>query len=522
MLEHRLTPEQVRIYDAYAGAFQIIHNNLDAAMQASGITSAAHGTLNRQAKAAARSAFEQAKQRFFNHLITAMQTPSVIASIERDLAAGHAAVIQIVSTGEALQERRLAEIPTDEWDDVSVDITPREYVLDYLEHSFPVQLYEPYTDGEGSMFSRPVRDDEGNPVVNREAVRRREAMIERLAALPPVPGALDQIIHHFGTEIVAEVTGRSRRIVKRVGPDGDVRFAVENRPGSANLAETQAFMDDLKGILVFSEAGGTGRSYHADLGARNQRLRIHYGLEMGWKADAAIQGFGRDHRTNQKQPPRYRPVSTNVKGQKRFISTIARRLDSLGAITRGQRQTGGQNMFRPEDNLESWYAHDALNHLYRLLARGKVEGCSLSEFEDATGLSLLDREGGFRDELPGISTFLNRMLALTIARQDILFDAFEGLLLARIEGAIASGTYELGLETLHAEHFAVIDRQTIYTHPGTGAETLLLTIERQDRLRPLTLDEALAMVDERGGKMLVNAQDRPRRRPATGTQRHRR
>ena len=97
-------------------------------MQAAGITSAAHGTLNAQAKAAARSAFEQAKQRFFNHLITAMQTPSVIASIGQDLAAGDAAVIQIVSTGEALQERRLAEIPTDEWDDISVDITPREYV----------------------------------------------------------------------------------------------------------------------------------------------------------------------------------------------------------------------------------------------------------------------------------------------------------------------------------------------------------------------------------------------------------
>src|SRR3546814_8056991 len=143
-----LTPEQVRIYDAYAGAFQIIHNNLDAAMEAAGITSATHGTLNRQAKAAARSAFESTKQRFFNHLITAMQTPSVIGSIERDIDAGDAAVIQIVSTGEALQERRLAEIPADEWTDVSVDITPREYVLDYLQHSFPVQLYEPCEDNE--------------------------------------------------------------------------------------------------------------------------------------------------------------------------------------------------------------------------------------------------------------------------------------------------------------------------------------------------------------------------------------
>ena len=101
------------------------------------------GTLNAQAKSAAGSAFERAKQRFFGHLLTSMKTPSLICSIERDLNAGHAAVIQIVSTGEALMERRLAEIPTQEWGDVQVDITPREYVLDYLAHSFPGQLYDP-------------------------------------------------------------------------------------------------------------------------------------------------------------------------------------------------------------------------------------------------------------------------------------------------------------------------------------------------------------------------------------------
>ena len=119
-------------------------------------------------------------------------------------------------------------------------------------------------------------------------------------------------------------------------------------------------MDDDKRILVFSDAGGTGRSYHADLGARNQRQRIHYLLEPGWKADAAIQGLGRSNRTNQKQPPVFRPVATDVKGEKRFLSTIARRLDTLGAITRGQRQTGGQGLFRADDNLESPYARAAL------------------------------------------------------------------------------------------------------------------------------------------------------------------
>src|SRR3546814_528579 len=126
LLEHALTVEQRRIYDSYAGAFQVIHNNLAAAMEAAGVTSSLHGTLNAQAKSAARSAFESTKQRFFNHLITAMQTPSTIASIARDIDAGHAAVVQIVSTGEALHERRLAEIPTEEWDDVSVDITDRK------------------------------------------------------------------------------------------------------------------------------------------------------------------------------------------------------------------------------------------------------------------------------------------------------------------------------------------------------------------------------------------------------------
>ena len=496
LVEHQLTDEQRRIYDAYAGAFSIIHNNLDAAMQAAHITGET-GTLNARAKSAARSAFESTKQRFFGHLLTSMKTPTLIRSIERDIEESHACVVQIVSTGEALMERRLAEIPTEEWNDVRVDITPREYVLSYLQHSFPVQLYEPFTDSEGNLSSRPVYRD-GQPVESREAVARRDRLIEQLASLPPVPGALDQIIQRFGTDIVAEVTGRSRRIVRK----GD-RLTVENRAGSANLAETAAFMDDQKRILVFSDAGGTGRSYHAELSAKNQRLRVHYLLEPGWKADAAIQGLGRTNRTNQAQPPLFRPIATDVKAEKRFLSTIARRLDTLGAITRGQRQTGGQGLFRPEDNLESPYARDALRQLYMLIVRGKVEGCSLQTFESATGLSLMD-DGGLKDELPPITTFLNRLLALTIDLQGVLFTAFEQLLNARIEGAIASGTYDVGLETLKAESFVVADRRTIYTHPATGAETRLLTIAQRERNRPLVLGQALDHLSDPRAVLLVN------------------
>src|SRR3546814_16609834 len=101
--------------------------------------------------------------------------------------------------------------------------------------------------------------------------------------------------------------------------------------------------------------------------------RVHFLLEPGWRADAAIQGLGRTNRTNQASAPLFRPVTTDVRGERRFISTIARRLDSLGALTRGQRQTGGQNLFDPAGHLESSYAKEALHRWFGLLFNGKLD-----------------------------------------------------------------------------------------------------------------------------------------------------
>jgi hypothetical protein len=154
-------------------------------------------------------------------------------------------VIQLVSTDEALLERRLAEIPASQYDDIQVDITPREYLFDYLMSAFPTQLHEVYTDDGGQERSQPVVDGEGNPVHSKQALQQRDELIERLALLPPVPSALDQIIHHFGYQQVAEITGRSKRVVREVGASGD-RLALQKRSTSANIAETNAFMDGEK------------------------------------------------------------------------------------------------------------------------------------------------------------------------------------------------------------------------------------------------------------------------------------
>ena len=508
LLEHPLTPEQRRIYDAYAGAFKVIHRNMEDALKATGIMEG-DATLNKNAKSAALSAFEGAKQRFFGHLLTAMKCPSLIRSVEADLEAGHACVIQLVSTGQALLDRRIAEIPVSEWDDISVDLTPREACLEYLAHAFPVQLQEPFTDDEGNLMSRPVTDAEGNPVLCREAVAARDALIEKLAALPPVQAALDQILHRFGGEAVAEVTGRSRRVLRIADGSGE-RLALRNRPASANLAETAAFMAGDKRILVFSMAGGTGRSYHADLGCGNTRRRIHYLLEPGWRADQAIQGLGRTHRTHQASAPLFRPVTTDVKGERRFIATIARRLDSLGAITRGQRDSqtamggGGATLFRASDNLESPYAKVALRQFYIALWRGNIAGWSMDRFEDATGLKLI-WEGSLKEDLPPMPRFLNRLLALPIAEQNELFAELETRIEANIEQAIEAGTHEQGVETIRADSLTVASRETVHVHEASGAATELVEIIRRDRLVPLQADDALALRD---GRPVINTRSK--------------
>ena len=484
ILEHCLTEDQITVYDAYAEAWAIIHANLREALEATRIVdSETGGTLNSGAKSAALSIFEGTKQRFFAQLLLSMKLPSLLPAIDTAIADGHAVVVQLVSTAEAMLDRRLADLSHEEREALEIDLSPREYVIDYLAKSFPVRLMAVFTDENGNPRSEPMSDEQGAPVLCRSALAARDRMIEQLCALPPIATALDAIIERFGVDKVAEVTGRTRRLI--VGRDG--RQKLQSRSPRANVAETQAFMDGAKRILVFSDAGGTGRSYHADLAAKNQARRVHFLLEPGWRADAAIQGLGRTNRTNQASAPLFRPVTTDVRGERRFISTIARRLDSLGALTRGQRQTGGQNLFDPADNLESIYAKEALHRWFGLLFTGKLEAVSLGRFQELTGLRIEGPDGSMVDDLPSIQRWLNRILALPIALQNAIFDEFMGLVEARIDAAHQAGTLDLGLETIAVEDFTVLSDTLLRTDPASGATTHLLELEIARALKPLTM-----------------------------------
>lgn len=482
-ITHKLTEQQRRIYDELARSWQIVLKNINKALETT--NQSKDGT----ARGRALGAFWSSQQRFFNQILTSMQVPSVISDIEKQLANGKSCVIQLVSTNESAQNQEFERLKAEDLELEEFDLTPKQMLMSYIENSFPVQQYEKYRDDNGNIKSKAVYDSQGNPVLNRDAIKQREELLEKLGSIKVPSAPIDMIINHFGTDMVAENTGRMRRVVKKGGKN------IEEKIGSKKDADVDAFQNGKKRIIIFSKAGGTGKSYHADKSAKNQQQRVHYLLEAGWQADNAVQGFGRSHRSNQASAPIFKLVTTNLKGQMRFISTIAKRLDQLGAMTKGQRQAGGQGMFSANDNLENSFAADVLAVFYKDLAANSVDGID-------DGIGIIDKLG-LKDkilddynriivtapELREVNKFLNRILSLESTEQNIVFDGYSERLQDATEKAMQAGTFDRGLENYKADKITLNEVHDIRDDVSTGAKTKYYNLTAENKIKPVKFSD---------------------------------
>ncbi|KAL3149047.1 hypothetical protein ABBQ32_001892 [Trebouxia sp. C0010 RCD-2024] len=357
----------------------------------------------------------------------------------------------------------------------------------------------------------------------------RKAQVKKAIAVLGLPAnPLDCLIDQLGgPQHVAEMTGRKARLVRQQGEGlTGVKWEARNASGVAasatldliNVHERQMFLNLEKRIAIISEAASAGISLHADRRAKNQQRRVHLTLELPWSADKAIQQFGRSHRANQAHPPQYRLLFTPMGGERRFAAAVARRLESLGALTQGDRKAGPS---LTAFNYESRWGQLALKATYKGIMQeeplpvrppcccpsptGEPPLLSLQHFlgqarahllnvgiirprEDVTAIDInafLSRPEGAPASVGriadadkvDIARFLNRLLGLAPEAQAQIFDLYQAVLEGSIRQARKEGKYDEGIVDVKGTAITLAQPpQVIRRDERTGAPTLLFRV----------------------------------------------
>ncbi|GAB1295326.1 Protein strawberry notch homolog 2 [Apodemus speciosus] len=368
------------------------------------------------------------------------------------------------------------------------------------------------TDDRGPLY--PLQRDLQGPGVLERVERLKQGLLAKVRALGrelPV-NTLDQLIHQLGgPECVAEMTGRKGRVVSR--PDGSVVFESRAEQGLSidhvNLREKQRFMSGEKLVAIISEASSSGVSLQADRRVQNQRRRVHMTLELPWSADRAIQQFGRTHRSNQVSAPEYVFLISELAGERRFASIVAKRLESLGALTHGDRRAT-ESRDLSKYNFENKYGARALSRVLATIM-GQTDnrvplpqgypGGDAAFFRDMKQ-GLLSVGIGGRESRSGcldvekdcsITKFLNRILGLEVHKQNALFqyfsDTFDHLIeIDKKEGRYDMGILDLapGINEIHEES------QQVFLAPGHPQDGQVVFYKQISVDRGMKWEEAFA------------------------------
>ncbi|CAJ0599514.1 unnamed protein product [Cylicocyclus nassatus] len=317
------------------------------------------------------------------------------------------------------------------------------------------------------ISSSRIIDPLSNESINPKMIKAELlSAVERLGPSLP-PNTLDLLIDQLGgPEYVAEMTGRKGRIVTR--EDGEVEYELRHAGADVplelmNMDEKDKFMKGEKKIAIISEAASSGISLQSDRRAQNTRRRVHITLELPWSADKAIQQFGRTHRSNQVSAPEYVFLISELAGEKRFASIVAKRLESLGALTHGDRRAT-ETRDLSQFNLDNRYGRDALEVLLKSV-NGALSPPLIPPpadykpgdfFQDMRlymeGVGLLAKQPNntytIEREAATISKFLNRILGIPVHAQNALFQYFTSIVAELIAQAKLDGTYDMGIMDL--------------------------------------------------------------------------
>ncbi|XP_071949493.1 uncharacterized protein [Antedon mediterranea] len=467
-VECELTDEQVKMYNTSVHIWNELRRSLQSALERTNTGNSKIWSL-----------FWSAHQRFFKQICMGVKVPTIVKETKAALESGCCVVIGLQTTGEASLDSELQRKDSQLTDFVS---TAKEIFVHFVSEYFPTDI----------NLSTPqkceVRTDEWSNTA-------KELLISFAGKIGLPNSPLDEIIDKFGgPSKVAEMTGRKGRVVH--GKDG---FKYETRSGdtsqleSLNVQERNSFMNGTKLIAIISDAASTGISLHADKRVANQCKRVHITMELPWSADKAVQQMGRSHRANQSSGPLYKLITTNLGGERRFASAVAKRLESLGALTKGDRRAAsGADLSK--FNFDTQYGRAALRNMYFAICNNHIaNGVSLdnimknekmvfSEFnaqmmECLDLMALLDTTSlatKVNDKDTGdVGKFLNRILGLAVDMQNLIFRYFSESLQAVIAAAKKEGRYNEGLVDIIAPSIQMVEEPTeVFKSAQTNIKTM--------------------------------------------------
>ncbi len=442
-----MTPEQKEIYDNYRSVITAIYDKLEELSSYTG-----DNPLQ-----LIKMYFGRALD-LFNSVITAMKVKKAIEIGRQAIADGKSPVFQLISTNEAAKnvknggKKKRAEInlfstPQEVAEQEEQDVGVKDRVISYLKgNGFPIREWLEEKDAQG----KHLRGD-----IIPEAAELRDEMIALAETLPDVGNPIDEIVKAFQDVGISRISS-----------------------GSNKNAEADAFNSGKNLALVFSGAGGTGASYHADKRFKNQRQRVQIPIEFGWEPDKFIQALGRSHRNNQVVPPEFALLTTDIAGEMRFMSTIANRVASMGAIVGGDRNSSGQ-VVSAADSMDNTYGRAAIKNVARNLASGQVIG-------NVSGIEALHSMFLNPDKIDKLDAnkFLGRLQFLSVDDQNEIYSAISSATENAIAAAKADGTYDDGIRKIEANRTVVKSRQTISKgDSNTETRELLTTSEWYDSRR---------------------------------------
>lgn len=462
---HRLTPAQRRMFNATIKNWKHLHDMMNNAVVKSGGNSRAYS-----------GNIAQMKRALVEQMLATFNVDTLIEDVHKEMASGNAPVIQIAYTGEARLQRM-----ADGRDYIPVDQYRDSKVIDWIVENFPeTQLVYDKTLAKNVV----KRDASGNPIINVAAKVEKEKALRIAEELAFKNSILDRIYLEFGAENIAEVTGRSIRAIPDMRSGEHKGWRIEDRTAQSAMDDVQAFHDGKKSILVFSlAAGGTGLGYHAAEKSRNKRRRVHYVLELGRRAESAVQGLGRTHRSDQIMPPIVKLVTSDVPAHAIYAARTLHKISKMGALSRGHQHATTNAIFEQRVPITGRYAQLGWTSTLNDVMAGNLGDLTIKNLTED-----LDLKPSGQDSIWSLETAMRQLAVMTDGDQRLLV----GRLIERTEEAIATairqGTFNQGMETIRATSIEVIDENMIEN--ANGSKTTYFRLRKREEIERMPFRRA--------------------------------